>query len=414
MSATDKNYIDDETSFAAADANGLTRELNRAILSTGQTLDEGDNEQTGVAMGTYSHLAQGYSDSGSANNYILSNSLTSLQPVKAYVNSMKVRFKAGSTNTGGSTVNVEGIGSSPILTSAGVALIGGEIQANAWIEMVYDTTSNSFLITSTSGASAAKVPSGYISGFGMANDAGDTEHDILFNVGVASDAEGRGTLDNKAGATIVKQIDNTWTEGSGLGGRPAAVALAPDTWYRCFAIAKTGGQVDFGFDQADAADAANLIAAAQVADPTWTYYRQVGWVLTDPSENIFQFIQDGDYFTWSNADSPYHYPFTGSVGSRAAVTVNVPPHCRLVGNAQIQPNSVGSHYLNITSEDQFDSVPASGNSTAASFASGTDAVNIPASINIKVNSSSQIYQRASSAQPCSVWFDTYFYDRGKG
>jgi hypothetical protein len=285
MSVTNKSYTDSITSFAAADANSITQEINVAVQSTGQTLNSSDNEQTSIAMNTYAHNGQAYTDSGSANARVLSPTQSTLKDLIApYRDGMKVRFKAGVANSGGTTVNVSGIGVVPIFTAAGDALIGGEIQASSWVELVYDASEVAFLITNTSAEAVAPVPFGHLNGFNLSNNVADSDHDIDFAVGVASDQSGLGTINNLAESSLTKQIDNTWVAGNNLGGRPAAVALSINTWYACFAIAKTTGEVDFGFDSS--AIAANLLAAAQAADATWLYARRIGWVKTDGSSNI--------------------------------------------------------------------------------------------------------------------------------
>ena len=295
MSATDKTYIDNVTSFAAADANSITLDINNAVTSSAQVLNGTSNNQTAVTMNTYSHNGQSYTAGGSVNTYTLTQAQSTLHAILAYVDGTKVRFRAGVTNTGGSTVDVSSAGVKDIMTSAGVALVGGEIQAGAWIELTYDSGDGAFLITSSSVAAAALVPRGYLSGFGMSNNSSDDEHDIDFAAGVASDLAGAGTITNiAAGVSMTKQLDNVWVQGTSLGGRASGVALAINTWYRCFAIANTGGTVDFGFDTS--ATAANLLLSAQAADATYAYARQVGWILTDGSKNIISFLQRGDEF----------------------------------------------------------------------------------------------------------------------
>mgnify|MGYP003624810321 CR=1 FL=1 len=414
MSATDKTYIDNVTSFAAADANSITLDINNAVTSSAQVLNGTSNNQTAVTMNTYSHNGQSYTAGGSVNTYTLTQAQSTLHAILAYVDGTKVRFRAGVTNTGGSTVDVSSAGVKDIMTSAGVALVGGEIQAGAWIELTYDSGDGAFLITSSSVAAAALVPRGYLSGFGMSNNAVDADNDIDFAAGVASDLAGAGTITNiAAGVSMTKQLDNVWVQGTGLGGRAVGVALSNDTWYRCFAIANTGGTVDFGFDTS--ATAANLLADAQGDDATYAYARQVGWVRTDGSQNIVAFIQDGDYFTWAGDGVPFTTLFTGST-SRTAIDVSsqVPPLCTYLGNTKINPDAVGNFFLNITELNQFDTVPVSGSALASSNSNGADSGSRVGLVRCKVSSSGEIFQRANSARPCRIVLSSYFYDRGKG
>ncbi len=76
------------------------------------------------------------SDTGSANAYAVA-----LTPAAtAYTAGMVVRFKAGNTNTGISTVNVNGLGVKAIKNRAGADLAANDILASAVVELIYDGT----------------------------------------------------------------------------------------------------------------------------------------------------------------------------------------------------------------------------------------------------------------------------------
>lgn len=57
----------------------------------------------------------------------------------SYRAGMKVWFKAAESNTGATTINLNSLGVKDVQLK-GAALVGGEIEANAWIELVYDGT----------------------------------------------------------------------------------------------------------------------------------------------------------------------------------------------------------------------------------------------------------------------------------
>ena len=67
-----------------------------------------------------------------------------------------VRLKIGSTNTGGATLNMDGIGFVGVLTMAGTALVGGELAAGAYVDLIYNGT-NWILLNSV-------AASNYVSG----------------------------------------------------------------------------------------------------------------------------------------------------------------------------------------------------------------------------------------------------------
>jgi len=420
MSATDKTYTDGVTSFAAADANSITLDINNAVSSTGQTLNGTSNNQTAVTMNTYSHNGQSYTDGGSVNTYTLTQAQSTLHSILAYVDGTKVRFRAGATNTGASTVDVATVGVKDILTSAGVALVGGEIQAGAWIELTYDSGDAAFLITSSSVQAAALVSRGYISGFGMSNNSSDDEHDIDFAAGVAADLAGAGTITNiAAGASMTKQLDNVWVQGTGLGGRAAGVSLSNDTWYRCFAIANTGGTVDFGFDTD--ASAANLLADAQGDDATYAYARQVGWIYAGSSSNIKQFSQVGDRFKWAEAKAT---DWTSLNNTRTLMDALAPPSVDIEADLSVAISSSSASniegkipvYVQPTSFADFAPSDTSFDVMAERGDSGDWRGSISQTIGCFMDSNSQFAVRASNDFGGNVnvstrgWTDT----RGKG
>lgn len=77
----------------------------------------------------------GQDSTGSANAYVLTPSTA----ISAYTAYHRFVFKANFTNTGAATVNVSGQGAKNIFYG-GKALIGGEIQTNQIVEIVYDGT----------------------------------------------------------------------------------------------------------------------------------------------------------------------------------------------------------------------------------------------------------------------------------
>lgn len=72
-------------------------------------------------------------DTGAANAYIL----TALTPYTSYQDGELVFFLPANTNTGPSTVNINGLGAIPIVTITGAALGAGQIQAGIMAEMIY-------------------------------------------------------------------------------------------------------------------------------------------------------------------------------------------------------------------------------------------------------------------------------------
>ncbi|HAK62074.1 MAG TPA: hypothetical protein DCO82_02405, partial [Alphaproteobacteria bacterium] len=90
-------------------------------------------------------LARGFRDtiiptqtSGGAAN---AQTLTTNQTISAYAaGTSSFTFKAGATNTGACTINVDGLGAKTIKTTAGADLWAGAITSGGYYWIVYDGT----------------------------------------------------------------------------------------------------------------------------------------------------------------------------------------------------------------------------------------------------------------------------------
>jgi hypothetical protein len=103
----------------AAEWNQLAG-LNNAITSTGQTPSTSDLNQVAKTMADYAAVSTFYTDSGSADAYVLTP-ITTFKAPHAYINGMEIRFRAGNAGTGGAaTVNVGGLGVESLKESDGV------------------------------------------------------------------------------------------------------------------------------------------------------------------------------------------------------------------------------------------------------------------------------------------------------
>lgn len=124
------------------------------------------------------------------------------------------------------------------------------------------------------------LPRGYIDGFQLTNGPVDTEHDIQIGSGAAR-ANGD-TADIKLSSAIIKRIDDVWSVGTNLGGLDNGSVQA-DTWYALHAIKRPDtGVCDVLFSS----------SGSSPSMPTnYTLRRLIGWVRTDGSANIVQFVQ---------------------------------------------------------------------------------------------------------------------------
>lgn len=79
---------------------------------------------------------------GSANTY----SVSTAQVFNSLTDGLQLAFKANVTNTGASTINVDGLGARPLRSTSGVNLAAGEITSGAVYTICYEATANEWLI----------------------------------------------------------------------------------------------------------------------------------------------------------------------------------------------------------------------------------------------------------------------------
>jgi hypothetical protein len=166
------------------------------------------------------------------------------------------------------------------------------------------------------------LPRNYITGLNISNNSTDSDHDIDIATGECRDSAN--SQDLSLTGAFVKQIDVNWASGSGNGGFPSGLALAADTWYYVFVIAKPDGTTDAGFDTS--LSATNLLSDAA----GYTKYRKIGWVLTDSSSNIISLEMNefGNLVDMSYDTVISEINDTGNVSSKTStqtLTLTVPP-----------------------------------------------------------------------------------------
>jgi len=144
--------IDITASRMDAEMDGMATGLSTAIAKDGQTtvtanLPMNSKKHTGVAAGTarteYADVAGcqdgGYTytvDTGAADAYVAVMSPT----ITAYAAGQRFTVKLTNANTGATTIDIDSVGAKAITDVATSALIGGEILANGFYELLYDGT----------------------------------------------------------------------------------------------------------------------------------------------------------------------------------------------------------------------------------------------------------------------------------
>lgn len=148
-----------------AEDDNFATGIQAALAKNGENtptanLPMGNNKHTGVGDasartdyaktsqvqdGAYSYSA----DTGSADTYVMT-----LSPaITAYATGAEYRFKAANTNTGASTLNINGVGATSIKKAGSSDVEAGDIPSGSVITVVYDGTN--FQITGINGVTAS-------------------------------------------------------------------------------------------------------------------------------------------------------------------------------------------------------------------------------------------------------------------
>jgi hypothetical protein len=197
---------------------------------------------------------------------------------------------------------------------------------------------------------------GHIDGLILSNNSTDSDHDIDVAVGSCRDSTNVVSLFNTA--TLTKQIDASWTEGSDAGGLASSLTLSADTTYHVFLLRKTVSDttVDVGFDTSTSAT--NLLADAT----EYSFFRRIGSVTTDSSANIRGFTQDGDEFIYDVYILDFNDANPGSGSAfhvTRALTVPTGIQVRALVVFQTRNSTPGANrFYAMTSFDQTETTPS--------------------------------------------------------
>jgi hypothetical protein len=291
MSDFNTSKVDGNT-VGSAEWNQLS-DVDNLTTTSGQTPSTTDLFQLSIASARYSSGGQFFTDSGTANTYVLSPVSPFKSPVDAtntYFNGMTIRFRAGNANSGASTVNINGAGLKNLKKEDGSTdLTTGDIITTKDCRFRYNGTSfvliqDSILATTTTqGVAFLSNP------ITIANNATDANNDIDFSAGNFNFSDGSGQV--LVLAVMTKRLDATWSAGTNQGGllNGTAVPKAINSTYHCYKIYNpTTGTEDSAF----------LLGILGTApDPTsalpsgYTKFKLIGSIRTDGSGNI----RNGNY-----------------------------------------------------------------------------------------------------------------------
>lgn len=146
------------SSLSASEWNQVPSEIQNVIESLGVALSGADLNQLGKAIAGYVANGDFYVDSGVSDAYVLSPVGLKKSP-PAYTNGSKIRFYAGNSNTGASTVNVGGLGVVSIKTSLDTDLPALSITAGGLYEAIYYATGGWYRLIQVSASVAPEIHS---------------------------------------------------------------------------------------------------------------------------------------------------------------------------------------------------------------------------------------------------------------
>lgn len=141
---------------ATTDAAGKVRISAQATFDAGLATNGGDPVvadpsivQAGIQKGSQLYCVA----SGTANAITVAYTPT----ITAYATGMQLRFKATASNTGATTINVDGLGAKTIKKNANTDLVGGEIVTGQQYDVRYDGTNFIILNPTTNAGSVGLV-----------------------------------------------------------------------------------------------------------------------------------------------------------------------------------------------------------------------------------------------------------------
>lgn len=126
----------DGDTYTSSEFNNVeSQEPQNLVLGAGLVLDPNNLTQMKEAAHIVSSFSISYTDSGAVNAYVLTN--VSGVAITEYIEGMSCSFTTVNTNTGASTVDVNGLGAVPIINADGSPLSGSEILNTIVNRIVY-------------------------------------------------------------------------------------------------------------------------------------------------------------------------------------------------------------------------------------------------------------------------------------
>ena len=248
MSDFNTSKIDGNT-VAAIEWNQLT-DIDNLVINSGQTPSTSNLDQLAIASARYSSGGQFFTDSGTANAYVLTPVSPFKSPVSSgagegYFNGMIIIFRAGNANSGASTINVNSAGVKNLKKADGTDVATGDILTTRDVSFRYNGT-NFIKVENVNPATSTIQGISYINKpVTLVNDGISITDTIGFNPGTFITSSG-----SQIYLPIIRkkiQASGVWTAGDTNNGLDTGARVA-NTFYRTFVIQNnTSGAYDILF-----------------------------------------------------------------------------------------------------------------------------------------------------------------------
>ena len=238
---------------------------------------------------------------------------------------------------------------------AKTAVASGDIPTDWRSDVIYDGT-DWIVLDVPSGVTAVAASRGYLSGFNISNNSGDTNFDLDITAGVCRDSTNTKTLTLSAALTG-KRFDAVFAAGSGGGATDVLPATADAGWH-VFAILKdSDNSVDILY---------SLSPTAPTMPSGYTYFRRIGAFRTDVNAFIRNGFYKGDEFIYT---TPVHdgNNITIPSANRTLFALSVPTSIEVQAIVQVSYGDlVNTNSCHITYPGSTDQAPSSTTTPAAS------------------------------------------------
>ena len=236
MSDFNTSKIDGNT-VGAIEWNQLA-DVDNLVISSGQTPSTSNLDQLAIASARYSSGGQFFTDSGTANAYVLTPVSPFKSPVSSgagegYFNGMVIIFRAGNANSGASTVNVNGAGVKNLKKADGTDVATGDILTTRDVVFRYDGT-NFIKLEGINPATKTIYGVSYIDNkVSVSNSTSSPNDTIDFGAGTYITLSGNQIYL----PAINKKIQSTgsWTAGTGQNGLDTG-ARSASAFYRTYIV----------------------------------------------------------------------------------------------------------------------------------------------------------------------------------